>query len=127
MKTPPNRQKHTAALLNEHGQSLEEFGAIVPARRSRQLQRSRSLIGEMFRAATRGEHDTAAAYSGMFAARFLLTASISGTRALCDDDPRMKNVKQTELVIELKEAIVRVARHFCSVAPERYKAVTMHV
>jgi hypothetical protein len=46
---------------------------------------------------------------------------------LSDDDPRMKNVRQTELLIELKEAIGRVARHFITIDPDKYKHATMQV
>lgn len=40
-----------------------------------------------------------------------------------DDFGKAKNIKQTELLVDLREAILQVARHFQSVDPKNTKVV----
>ena len=40
-----------------------------------------------------------------------------------DEDGKAKNIKQTELLVDLREAILQIARHFQSLDPKNNKVV----
>ncbi len=42
-----------------------------------------------------------------------------------DDLTKAKNIKQTELLVDLREAILQVARHFQSIDPKNNKVVSL--
>ena len=43
-----------------------------------------------------------------------------------DDFGKAKNIRQTELLVDLREAILQVARHFQSIDPKNSKIVSPH-
>ena len=42
-----------------------------------------------------------------------------------DEDGKAKNIKQTELLVDLREAILQIARHFQSLDPKNNKVVSL--
>ena len=66
----------------------------------RQLRRSRSLISTLLWGGGDGADD--------------------------DDFGKAKNVRQTELLVDLREAILQIARHFQSIDPKNNKFVRSH-
>ena len=44
---------------------------------------------------------------------------------LDDADEKAKNVKQTELLVDLREAILQISRHFQSLDPKNCKYVSL--
>lgn len=46
---------------------------------------------------------------------------------LDDEDGKAKNIKQTELLVDLREAILQIARHFQSLDPKNCKVVRQPV
>jgi hypothetical protein len=43
---------------------------------------------------------------------------------LDDEDAKAKNIRQTELLVDLREAILQIARHFQSLDPKNNKVVS---
>jgi hypothetical protein len=43
-----------------------------------------------------------------------------------EDCSKAKNIKQTELLVDLREAILQLARHFQSIDPKNNKVVSFH-
>ena len=43
-----------------------------------------------------------------------------------DDFNKAKNIKQTELLVDLRETILQVSRHFQSIDPKNNKVVGIH-
>lgn len=44
-----------------------------------------------------------------------------------DDFGKAKNIRQTEILVDLREAILKIARHFQSLDPKNNKVVTIIV
>ncbi|XP_077979696.1 small G protein signaling modulator 3 homolog [Glandiceps talaboti] len=89
-----HRRKHLAYLMAEQGQIVNpESAGNLPKQQlhRRQLQRRKSLIGQIF-----GQDEKA-------------------------EDLKAKNIRQTELVSDLREAILQVGRHFQSIDPKNAK------
>lgn len=42
-----------------------------------------------------------------------------------DDFGKAKNIRQTEILVDLREAILKIARHFQSLDPKNNKVVIM--
>lgn len=42
-----------------------------------------------------------------------------------DENGKAKNIRQTELLVDLREAILQVARHFQSLDPKNIKVVSL--
>ncbi|XP_071813301.1 small G protein signaling modulator 3 homolog isoform X2 [Apostichopus japonicus] len=89
-----HRRKHLAYLLAESGSSTNsDTPSALPKQHvnKRQLQRKRSFIGTIFGPDENG------------------------------GDLKAKNVRQTELVSDLKDAVLQIGRHFQSIDPKNAK------
>ncbi|XP_074647202.1 small G protein signaling modulator 3 homolog isoform X2 [Tubulanus polymorphus] len=91
-----NRRKHLAYLMADEGAIVNpESVKNLPKQQltKRQIQRSRSLISMLLWGDSVSEEDSA----------------------------KSKNIKQTELLVDMREAILQVARHFQSIDPKNSK------
>ncbi|XP_078713209.1 small G protein signaling modulator 3 isoform X2 [Lampetra fluviatilis] len=88
----PQRRKHLAYLMADQGQIINPEGPnpTIPKQLARrQMQRQKSVIGVLFF----GDQED-------------------------PESLKAKNIKQTELISALRDAILRVARHFHDIDPE---------
>ncbi|XP_064629601.1 small G protein signaling modulator 3-like isoform X2 [Lineus longissimus] len=95
MMVESHRRKHLAYLMADQGAIVNpESAKNLPKQQlnKRHLRRSRSLISMLLW----GETDE-------------------------EDSSKAKNIKQTELLVDLREAILQVARHFQSIDPKNNK------
>lgn len=97
------RKKHMAYLMAEQGALLNpEADSNLPKQHinRRKLKRSQSFISQIFR-------------------------PTSGQDIIADmEDIRMKNVLQTELLVDLKDSIMKVAKHFLAASQtDQVKAI----
>nr|XP_006821156.1 PREDICTED: small G protein signaling modulator 3 homolog [Saccoglossus kowalevskii] len=89
-----HRRKHLAYLMAEQGQIVNpESSGNLPKQHlhKRQVARRKSLIGQIF-----GQDDRS-------------------------EDLKAKNIRQTELVSDLRESILQIGRHFQSIDPKNAK------
>jgi len=80
----------------------------------RRLKRSQSLVSQIFRRRGRGRQSDEAE---------------GGVYGDLDDDgsASVKNVRQTELLVDLKQAVLRIARHFVATDPHGHQQVETQV
>ena len=54
-----------------------------------------------------------------------LVSLLLGSSETDDSCSKAKNIQQTELLVDLREAILQVARHFQSIDPKNHKVVSI--
>lgn len=59
----------------------------------------------------------------MFQSLMLFGAGVAGDSSNADDDIRNKNIRQTEILVDLRESILKVCRHFLTIEPK----LTAHI
>lgn len=97
-----HRRKHIAYLMAEQGALVnpESSARNLPKQQvtKRQIRQSRSLLSSLVLGGSAGDAD--------------------------DDTGKAKNVRQTELIVDLREAILQLGRHFQAIDPENGKVVS---
>lgn len=101
-----HRRRHLAYLMADQGSLVgnPESTANLPKQQlsRRQVKKSKSMFQSLL----------------LFGAG----AGEAGTNA--DDDVRSKNIRQTEILVDLRESILKVCRHFLTIEPKLSTHIT---
>lgn len=112
MMIASHRKKHLAYLMADQGLMVgnPELTSNLPKQtiNRRRLKRSQSLVSQIF-------HGDNERHIGLYG------------NANDWDDIRLKNVRQTEILVDLKEAIIKIARHFIAVDPATHQRANLQV
>uniref|UniRef100_A0A914V1A7 RUN and TBC1 domain-containing protein 3 n=1 Tax=Plectus sambesii TaxID=2011161 RepID=A0A914V1A7_9BILA len=100
------RKKQLAILMADQGMLVNvnsTHSTNLPKQRvqRRKLQRSKSLVQQIFE------------------------GPAAAMERWDDSDPKIKNIRQTELLVDLKDSILAICRHFITVDPTNHKEATL--
>lgn len=126
-----HRKKHLAYLMVDHGVLIgnPERTLNLPKERinRRKLKRSQSLVSQIFASGVDPGAESAPE-SGRLkrgSSYAFLHVGGGGLSYSDYDDLKLKNVRQTELMVDLKDSILKVARHFLTVDPSSHQRVNL--